>query len=63
VWGKTSKGGLLIEASEEFYSKIQYSFLQTISGQGFSSPQGLYGPANSALLAVAVGPLVQPAVD
>jgi hypothetical protein len=62
--GKTSKGGLLIEASEEILQQIQFrNSLQKISGQGFSSPQALYGPAISALLVVVVRPLVQPDVD
>jgi hypothetical protein len=55
VWRKTNKGGLLIEAYQEFYGKIQYkNFLQKISGEGFSSPQALYDPTNSTLLVVAV---------
>jgi hypothetical protein len=64
VWGKNSKGGLLIEDSKEFYNKIQYiNFLQKIYGQDFSSPRTLYGPTNSALLFVVVRPLVYPVVE
>jgi hypothetical protein len=61
---KTNKGGPLIEAFEEILQQIQFrNSLQKVSGQGFSSPQAFYGPANSTLLAVAVRPLVQHDVD
>jgi hypothetical protein len=57
--GKTSKGGLLIEAYEEI---LQQELFRNFS-QNLAFPQAQYGPAVSALLAVVVRPSVQPAVD